>query len=49
MGMSYNNDNCLNRSSLTKIILLRRFYLGIVPSYKVFKYFVKRGLYVEID
>ena len=50
MGTSNNNGNCLNRSSLTKIILLRRFYLGVVPSYnKVFKYLVKRGLYVEID
>ena len=49
MEMSYNNGNCFNRSSLTKKILLRRFYLGIVPSYNVFKYLVKGGLYVEID
>ena len=49
MGTSNNNGNCLNRSSLTKKILLKRFYLGIVPSYNVFKYLVKRGLYVEID
>ena len=49
MGISYNHGNCLNRSSLTKKILFRQFYLGIVPSYNVFKYSVKGGLYVEID
>ena len=49
IGMSYNNGNCLNRPSLTKKILSRPFYLGIVPADNIFKYLVKRGLYVEID